>query len=208
LKIIQVYQTNPFENSQGGGVRYVRNLLFGIKNYCSEILFLGIGKREQQKNNIKLIPITSQMTNYIKFLSKLFFKLPFINTKNYQIVHVHRAYFAIPFILLKPNLKIVCTLHGRTFSVFESNFGTKKLKIVKPLFMMIEKFALKHIDFIVPVSEDVFNHFYEKYPKLIEKKKENIKILGSMMDFSNFKILKSDFLQKRFGKDKKFILFL
>ena len=33
MNIIQVYQTNPFEEGQGGGVRYVKNLLSGFKSF-------------------------------------------------------------------------------------------------------------------------------------------------------------------------------
>ena len=146
VKIIQVYQTNPFENGQGGGVRYVKNLLSGIKDNCSEILFIGVGAKHKKKDNIKLVPITKDVTGYIKFLFLLILKLPFIDLSKYDIVHVHRLYFAIPFILLKPKLKIVCSLHGRTFSVFESDNGNWKLKLVKPFFIMIEKFSKKHID--------------------------------------------------------------
>lgn len=208
MKVIQVYQTNPFEDGQGGGVRYVKNLLSGIKSNCDEILFLGVGKKDSKEDNIKFISITKSLTNYIYFLFRLMIKLPFMNTEKFDVVHVHRLYFAIPFILLKSRLKIVCSLHGRTFSVFESNYGSWKLKLIKPIFMMIEKFSIKHIDYLVPVSNDVLNNFKNKYPKLMESKKDQIEILGSMMDLSHFVVRDSDFLQKQFGINNKYILFI
>ena len=52
MNIIQVYQTNPFEEGQGGGVRYVKNLLSGLKASCDSILF--IGDIESFKNSLKL----------------------------------------------------------------------------------------------------------------------------------------------------------
>lgn len=205
MKIIQVYQTNPFKDGQGGGVRYVKNLLHGIKTHCDEILFLGIGKEKGKEENIKLEPITSGMTRYIKFLFLLMLKLPFMDLSKYDIVHVHRIYFAIPFILLKPKLKIVCSLHGRTFSVFESNYGSWKLKLVKPLFMTIERFAIKHIDYLVPVSQDVVNSFKEKYDNFEKNKME---IVGSMLDLKKFGIMNSSFLQKKFGHENIYVLFI
>lgn len=205
MKIIQVYQTNPFKDGQGGGVRYVRNLLRGIKNDCEKILFFGIGDREQHQGSIELYPIRSEMTGYIKFLLFLMLKLPFIDLSKYDVIHVHRLYFAIPFILLKPNLKIVCSLHGRTFSVFESNNGSLKLKIVKPIFMMIEKFAIKNIDYLVPVSQDVVNSFQSKYNDF---SKNNIKVIGSMLQLKKFNIQTSNYLQKKFGANNKYILFI
>jgi len=208
MKVIQVYQTDLLKDEQGGGIRYVKNLTYGIKKYVNKILFLGIGNKKENIENIEIIPITKKMTGYVKFLWNLSWKLPFINTKDYKVVHVHRAYFAIPFIIFKPHLKVVCTLHGRTFTVFESNFGSTKLKLVKPFFMAIEKFALKHIDFLVPVSEDVFDHFYQKYPQLMKEKESNTEILGSMLDLSDFKVKKSNYLQKKYGYENIYILFL
>jgi hypothetical protein len=100
MNIIQVYQTNPFEEGQGGGVRYLKNLIFGINEKCEGILFFGIGEHHQKQNNIKLIPVTRKLTGYITFLVLLMIKLPFLNLTKYDVVHVHRLYFAIPFIIL------------------------------------------------------------------------------------------------------------
>ena len=205
MKIIQVYQTNPFIEGQGGGVRYVKNLLSGIKKDCSEILFLGIGEDEINEDNILLKPITKEMTGYIKFLFTMMLKLPFINLSKYDVVHVHRLYFAIPFILLKPKLKIVCSLHGRTFSVFESNNGSLKLKIIKPLFLMIEKFSIRNIDYLVPVSQDVVNNFKSKY---LDFENNNMQIIGSMLNLNKFEILDSNVLQSKFGNKNKYVLFI
>tara|TARA_R110000787_G_scaffold59922_3_gene135823 strand:- start:15226 stop:16359 length:1134 start_codon:yes stop_codon:yes gene_type:complete len=205
MKIIQVYQTSPFKDGQGGGVRYLINLTSGLKKSCDEILFLGIGNNAEQHENIKLLPITKKLTGYIFFLLMLTLKLPFLNLKNYQAVHVHRLYFAIPFILLKPNLKIVCSLHGRTFSVFKSNYGNWKLKFVKPIFEFIERFSIKHIDFLVPVSQDVLNNFKEKY-KDIEKRP--LQIIGSMLNLKGFKLQNSNYFQEIFGVKNKYVLFI
>jgi len=201
MKIIQVYQTDPFVEGQGGGVRYVKNLLTGIKKDCSEILFLGIGNDEKNRDNIHLKPITKGMTGYIRFLFMLMLKLPFMNLSKYDVVHVHRLYFAIPFILLKPKLKIICSRHGRTFSVFESNNGSLKLKIIKPIFLMIEKFAIKHIDYLVPVSQDVIDSFELKYKGFSIKK--NMTIASPMVDAIDYSVLASKESKEYFKLDEK-----
>jgi len=205
MNIIQVYQTNPFEEGQGGGVRYVKNLLSGLKTSCDSILFIGIGPKKESKGNISLIPVTKELTGYIRFLFVLFLKLPFMNLSKYDIIHVHRLYFAIPFIILKPHLKIVCSLHGRTFSVFESNYGSGLLSIFKILFKKIELFCLNKINYLVPVSQDVVNSFELKYNNF---KFFDQNIIGSMFDFSKFKIMPSNYLQDRFGNNNKYVLFL
>ena len=205
MNIIQVYQTNPFKDGQGGGVRYVKNLLSGLHNSCDEILFFGTGHKTQKINNIKLIPVTTKLTGYIKFLLLLMIKLPFLDLKKYDIVHVHRLYFAIPFIIFKPKLKIVCSLHGRTFSVFESKYGRLMTKSVISFFKVIEKYCMKNIDFLVPVSQDVINTFKDKYADF---ENNNYRIVGSMFDFSKFKITESNYLQDYIGYENKFVLFI
>ncbi|MDB4792839.1 glycosyltransferase family 4 protein [bacterium] len=205
MNVIQVYQTDPFNDGQGGGVRYVRNLVFGLSGYCDSILFIGIGSKKHKKGNISNIPITKGLTGYIRFLITLLIKLPFINLRKYDIVHVHRLYFAIPFIILKPGLKVVCSLHGRTFSVFESKYGSKTLGLVRMIFEKIELFCLKNIDYLVPVSQDVVDSFEKKYKSF---RLYNRKILPSMFDFSKFKILNSTFLQEEYGYSNNYVLFL
>lgn len=205
MNIIQVYQTNPFEQGQGGGVRYVKNLLIGLKHSCDSILFIGIGPKKESKGNISLIPVTKELTGYIRFLFVLFLKLPFMNLGKYDIVHVHRLYFAIPFILLKPNLKIVCSLHGRTFSVFESKYGSGLLRLLLIFFKKIEVYCLDKIDYLVPVSQDVVNSFELKYNNFKSFKQH---IIGSMFDFSKFRIMPSNYLQDKFGYNNKYVLFL
>lgn len=202
MNVIQVYQTNPFKEGQGGGVRYVKNLLSGIKSNVDSILFLGIGNKKERKDNIELFPVTKDMTGYIKFLFFLIIKLPFMDLSKYNIVHVHRLYFAIPFIIFKPRLKIVCSLHGRTFSVFESNNGSLKLKLLKPFFKIIEKFSIKNIDYLVPVSQDVIESFNDKYKGF--KYKSNISIASPMIDFDDYKIFEQSESKNYFSLEAKY----
>lgn len=204
MNIIQVYQTNPFEEGQGGGVRYVKNLLNGLKNSCDSILFIGIGSKKESKGNISLIPVTKELTGYIRFLCVLLLKLPFMNLGKYDLVHVHRLYFAIPFIILKPKLKIVCSLHGRTFSVFESKYGYRLLSLFKILFKIIELFCINNIDYLMPVSKDVTNSFNEKYIDFYEKNKNKITIASPVINFNDYVIYDVKEAKRLLGLDSEF----
>jgi L-malate glycosyltransferase len=208
LKIVMVYQTNPFMEDQGGGVRYVKNLLQGLKQHCEKVTFLGVGERKMIDGNIVFIPITRRLTGYVYFLLHLLLRVLFMDLSRYDVVHVHRLYYAIPFIILKPHLKIICTLHGRTFSVFEANYGSLLLKLAKPMFRRVEIFAIRHIDYLVPVSQDVVANFTEKYGRLFAEKAKNMQILGSMIDQNVFKIQQSKYLQSRFGENNKYVLMI
>ena len=205
MKIIQVYQTNPFEEGQGGGVRYLKNLITGINDKCDEILFLGVGERLCQRNNIQLIPVTRKLTGYVKFLIYLMIKLPFLDLSKYDVVHVHRLYFAIPFIIFKPRIKIVCSLHGRTFAVFESKYGPRMKQLVQFWFELIERYCLRKINCLAPVSQDVVSSFRAKYADFDSYSQL---IIGSMFDDSKFGIFRSNYLQEKIGYDKTYVLFL
>jgi L-malate glycosyltransferase len=209
IKIVSTYMTNPFESGQGGGVRYVRNLLKQTDADSYKVLFFGIGPKKKVLGNTTLIPVTSRKyCGYPYFLIRLILLLPFIDLSSYKVVHVHRSYFAIPFLLLKPHLKVICSLHGRTFSVFEENYGKKLMRLTKLFFSTIECYALKRIDFLVPVSKDVVRSFSAKYPSLMAARKKETAIIGSMLDLSSFKPVVSDYLAKLYGKEYKYILFL
>lgn len=209
IKIVTTYMTNPFESGQGGGVRYVRNLIEKTNADGYKVLFFGIGSSRKIFGNTTLIPVTSRKyCGYPYFLIRLIFLLPFIDLSSYKVVHVHRAYFAIPFLILKPRLKVICSLHGRTFSVFEENFGQILMKLVYKFFSAIECFALKRIHFLVPVSKDVIRSFAAKYPNLMASRKKQTTIIGSMLDLSSFKPANSDYLAQLYGRENKYLLFL
>lgn len=209
LRVVTTYMTNPFEPGQGGGVRYVRNLLAATDERGVKVLFLGIGSSERTEGATTLIPITSRKyCGYLYFLIRLMIRLPFLDLSSYKVVHVHRSYFAIPFILLKPNLKIVCSLHGRTFAVFQENFGSGMFSLVKKIFMAIELFALRNIDYLVPVSGDVVRSFSSKYPEFFARKKDEIRVIGSMLDLSAFTPQESSYLADLYGSDQKYLVFL
>jgi glycosyltransferase involved in cell wall biosynthesis len=131
-----------------------------------------------------------------------------VDLSGYSLVHVHRIYFAIPFLLLKPGLKVVCTQHGRTFSVFQERYGRTLSRIFHPIARMIERFALKRVDRLVFVSQDVADTFAVKYPILMADCETRTSILGSMVELEGFGVGTSNYLQMRYGGDNRYILFL
>ena len=115
LRIITAYQTHPFQSGQGGGVRYVQNLIKQLAAACSAIKFYGVGGEQETQDSVEYVPVIKYHTGYIRFLFTLMLKLLREDLSTYSLVHVHRLYFAIPFMIFAPHLKIVCSLHGRTF---------------------------------------------------------------------------------------------
>ena len=92
LRVIKVYQTNPFEPGQGGGVRYVRNLVDELKQHCEEILFFGVAPGRMQQGNVTLIPVTRSLGGYVIFLARLSLKILFmdLNVRNKSLKKTER----------------------------------------------------------------------------------------------------------------------
>ena len=170
------YMMDPFNDSQGGGVTYIRNLLKEqILGY--DVLFLGSGDKPISKGSVDFVPITRKPGNFIAFNIKVIFWL-LINRPRYDIVHVHRSYFAIPFLYFRKAL-IVVTLHSRTFDVVREKLGILS-KLLIPFYKKIEAFSLRRIDFVVPVSEVVKESFIRKHGWL-----SFTEIAPAMVEFSS-----------------------
>lgn len=180
--LVFVYQTNPFVDGQGGGVRYVRQLASAIEDKGGQIVFFGAGGKGETRGNIRYIPVMQSADKTILFMLKCAWaRWQYIGSRK-AVVHVHRLYFALPF--LGRSIKCVATLHGRTFTVFPERFGSAFSRIVFPLFKSIEGWLLSRVDRIVVVSMDVHDQFQERHSDRIIP--ADIKIIPSMVDLSAF----------------------
>ena len=208
-RVVTVYMSDPFDEGQGGGVRYVKNLTEESVKNGSDVLFLGVGASKRSVGGLSFVPIlNSKSPSYIQFLFFLMVKLPFIDLSQYDTVHVHRLYFAIPFFVLKPKLKVVCTLHGRTFSVLADRYGKRSLQFVRPIFSFIERRVISKVHRLIPVSEDVRASFVEKYPYLMHKREECTTVIGSMVDLTAFSPVSSSYFSNLYGSGVNYVLFL
>ena len=190
MKIVEVFQTNPFEHEQGGGVRYVRNLVTAFENApeVESIVFLGQGGGVKKNGKISYIPVAPAGTGYVTFCILLFRYAISKRLIGGGVVHVHRPYFELPFIFFKwlTKCKVVRTLHGRTFEILRE----EKPKVVQglsiPFQRAIEMVAFIGTDFLVPVSSDVVRVFSERYPSLWLRKAQAICVIPSMVDTEEF----------------------
>ncbi|OLQ76109.1 hypothetical protein BIT28_19030 [Photobacterium proteolyticum] len=193
LNVIQVYQTDPSLNDQGGGIRYVCNLTTNLLKRNIGITFLGVGKKNYSDRELNFIKVDSSVRGYLSFGIKLF-KYSLNRTLLLgKVVHVHRLYYGLPFSLFSwfTGCKVICTLHGRTFEVFKDKNSTIASKLVFPLFYFIEYLSLRLVDEVIPVSQDVIDSFIEKYPSLESKIAVIDNIIPSMLNLSDFNELPS-----------------
>jgi glycosyltransferase involved in cell wall biosynthesis len=203
-----VYQTDLSPAAQGGGVRYVQELIdFLLRNGWS-ISFLGAGNFSGKANpNLNFYRMCPNDVNWPYFFFGLFLFL--LRHPNFPktLIHVHRAYFAIPFLLLKPKAPIVCTLHGDTLLVLGGKSQILRL-VVTPLFRLVELLSLRGIRRVIVVDERTATKFLGRYP--FTWLKDKISIIPSAVDGRFF--AKGDKSAARqyfgFGLDEEIVLFV
>lgn len=193
--LVFVYQTNPFVEGQGGGVRYVRQLASAIEEKGGKLVFFGAGGKAETRGNIRYIPIVQSADKTLLFMLKcLWARWRFIGSRD-AVIHVHRLYFALPF--LGRSIKCLATLHGRTFTVFPERFGPTLSRIVFPLFKFIEGWLLSRVDRIVAVSTDVREQFQARHGGQVLS--SGIRVIPSMVDLSAFRPHESPYFTDRLG---------
>ena len=200
MKVIQVYQTDPNSNDQGGGIRYVKNLTSQLVSKNIDLTFIGVGDSSYCSDGINFIQADKKVRGYVSFGLRLFkFALNRKLLKG-QVVHVHRLYYGLPFSLFKKitGCKVICSLHGRTFEVFKDKNSKLSSKLALPFFYFLEYLSLSLVDIVIPVSQDVVDSFVAKYPNLESKIATNDNIIPSMLNLSDFSELpiKSDSLDE------------
>ena len=154
--ILMIYQTDPLVSSaQGGGVRHTQNLMWRIIEQGFQVIFLGatIGKKRDvvSPKNLEVIPVVSQDKKWLPFLFAIFFRLLFLRLDSNTVVHIQRTYFALPFLLIKKNIPLVCTIHGIAFTQLEIN-NPFVWKILSPVLNFIESRCVKRIDYMIALD--------------------------------------------------------
>jgi glycosyltransferase involved in cell wall biosynthesis len=151
----------------GGGKRYVQSLITKLIRKDISVIFLGAQTQLEPdmsaSDNLCFLPIVYDDTKWVPFFTRLFTKIPFLYAPHGTVFHIHRTYFALPFLFFKKNAPLVCTLHGLSLSELAIRHPLVK-KFVFPLFCIIERFCLKRIDFILPVSQATGELYMKRHP--------------------------------------------
>jgi glycosyltransferase involved in cell wall biosynthesis len=195
--LVMVYQTNPFAQVQGGGVRYVRELVSAIESKGVQITFFGVGGKAEIRGNIRYVPVMQNPNHPLLFMAKCALARWRLIGSREAVVHVHRLYFALPF--LGGSIRCIATLHGRTFTVFPERFGSLLSGLVFPLFKTIEGWLLSRVARIVAVSTDVRDQFYARHGD--RARSRDIQIIPSMVNLSAFRPRQSRFFADVHGEN-------
>jgi glycosyltransferase involved in cell wall biosynthesis len=198
-KVMMVYPYDPQNIMPGGGIRYVDLLLNNLIERKVDVSLIGVNLEGGQNQDLKIpfAPILNKSDNCWRFLINLFFKVPFMKIENGTIIHSHRSYFLLPFILFKPHNPKIVTLHGITLEIIKTSSYNRYYNHIKKVYRIAEKFLLRRIDFHVAVSDNVKDFFENMYPFLNGK----IIVISSGIDTQLFRKLEKSNLRKKYGFD-------
>lgn len=207
-QVVMVYQTNPFRDSGGGGIRYLQNLVSGMSEYDADILFIGAGREAESQGRVHFVPVCGAGRSFPVFFLGLFICCLRSTFPPNTVVHVHRLYFALPFLWFSRNTRVICSLHGWTFWLFRKHFGALAHGILQPIVRATEAYVLRRVDYFVPVSQDTLNFMNRFHRRTLEQMADRMEIIPSMIDLSRFEPKESDYLQARYGEGRGYVTFI
>lgn len=182
--LYMVYQNDLNPKGQGGGVRYVQELLAYLLDRGWQVTFLGAGDFAGKPHpHLRFHRVSSLYCPWGTFLFGLGAFLWRHRFLPDSIVHVHRSYFALPFLVLKPGASLVCTLHGDTLLVLGGKSRLRRA-LVEPFFRLVEWLCLWGIDRIIAVDERTAAKFLGRYPFAWLKGK--LQVIPSSVDLRKF----------------------
>lgn len=167
MKIVNVYNGDFIRSSQGGGMRYLRDLMQAQHRKGYEVELLAVGTGSTRQIDIEGIPVTyvpvSPTLHWPAFLFNLFVYL-LKNGKRYRahIIHLHRVYFAPAFRLLVRNAYIVVTIHSKTFAVVTERHAF--MKALLPILLIGENLLIRTcINGISAAGEYAINLYHNRH---------------------------------------------
>jgi glycosyltransferase involved in cell wall biosynthesis len=163
MKIINIYNGFLSEDHQGGGVRYLKNLIREQKKIGYDVEVICCGKSFTKSKIIdgcKYIYLSKTLT-WPVFLLKLFFFITF-NRKFYsnKLFHIHRSYFA-PALIFTKSPKIFLTIHTKTFHVISSRI--KFIKKITPILKKIDNLIINSFIYKISVAGKEAEKNFDNY---------------------------------------------
>lgn len=171
--VVVPYMVDMTSPNMGGGIRYVTNIIEGVGRVKRDVRFTVLGVKTEKHGrgtvpfNVDFIPLLKE-SNFVAYLGSLSFYLLRNPLPSGQIVHIHRTYFAIPFLLLSMNPRLVFTLHSKSFEFVKIHYP-KYFHLIRFFYSPLEYLILQCAKHIICVNEVIRDSYQTDYPKLRDK---------------------------------------
>lgn len=224
MEVIMVYPLDPSKLEGGGGIRYVHNLITNYLDRGIKVKLLGINLVEEQTfkhplfelivvqepHKLKIPKFLPQIFKDIIQISHFLFRLTIeslqINTSGNSVIHAHRSYLLLPFILFCPKTPKVCTLHMKPLEYVKVEHY-RYFKFLDKPFKIIDSFCLERVDMVIAVNNEIKQSYLMRFSK-IENKIQVIS--GSGVSLNKFKPLDKNVVRHKYGfkNDENIIIFV
>lgn len=184
VDIVLVYQNNPFDNGQGGGNIYVRNLFWQLKASDQVVVHYWGSFTKSRIDFTNLTNSKNYLIFWLRFLFKLFNKKFERNT----VLHFHRLYFAMTAhfiirLLRKKNVSVVTTVHGETFHNYKVNMPHLFFRTTFPILRYLESCCFASLKGRVCFVSERNKEFFIRRHKKITSKISDAPVFSSMINF-------------------------
>ncbi len=166
--VILVHPMDSFHPAQGGGIRYLMNMLNALRQQNWAITVIGTransAPTSAQWKQIALSPESENaILGWVRYLILLFLRLFFIKLPTDGVIVTHRMDCMLAAVLFKPkNPKVMISatpahyLRGN-FPWFYKWFGG--------IYRLAEQICVNGVDLIVPVDPATADYYHQHYPK-------------------------------------------
>lgn len=203
INVTIVAGTDPDVHKTGGINLYVSNLIKRLSELGIQITFIGISySAERRAYPFTFIPVAQNVRSGFRYLFYLFFKALTLQLPANSIIHAQSPAEIFPFVLFHRKNPKICRLFGRSTENIRMLHG----RFVAWIYSMVEKFALRHVDRCIAVSENVKQDFIREYPWLRNK----IDVVFAGVNLNLFKPMEGMPFRKKygFGEEDKIILYV
>ncbi len=193
IRIAIVYATDLERTSLGGIASGLRELV-GHLDERFRLTLVGVGEggggEEVHKRidgrDLTIIPVLPSsyrpglLPLNIIFTARLFrFKARVLQQAD--LVHPRRMESAIPFIIGKRK-PVILTVHGASKFLVLVQTGLLRWRLVQKIYDLVEGFVLSRVDKVIFVSNEGFEYYCERYPRLRNK----FLVIPNSIDVSSF----------------------
>ncbi|MBN2387850.1 MAG: glycosyltransferase family 4 protein [Anaerolineales bacterium] len=169
---IIAHPMDSFFPAQGGGIRYLMNVLGALKELGWEVEVLGVKAEDsvccsKPWRQIALLregnPLSRLVPLWAQYLTKLYLSLPFLHLPAGAVILTHRIDCMLAFVLFKRKHPKVLVTAAPGYYLRRSHPHIYRL--FGWIYHLAESACIQGVDAIIPTDEKTRSYFLERYPK-------------------------------------------
>ena len=169
LKLILVYNSDPFAENIGGVRRKMRFLASQATENQAQVKFVGVRMGDKLKDEgIEFIPLfradsLTASNQWWRYMLASMFRVPFLRLEPQEIIHAGRLLFLLPYCIWHPRNPKVCS-SDTPQAVAALNYPSGIFRVMSGIYKYVEHFIVKRTDAILAAPQVLNDYFLARYP--------------------------------------------